>query len=911
MKSLNVAIVGGGHGCVAIMELASRDIFREFKLRLVGVADTNPQAPAMIRAREAGILTATHYRELFSIPGLELIIELTGDPAVSMAIEQEKPDHVHLLDHVTAKFFWDMISLEDEMFRSRLEAEKRLAAERDRSANILNNLVDAVVVLDPSFNVVHVNDTFLKSFRVKREAVIGRPCHEALFGERGPCKAGSCPIKDSQTQTSSQCLRKELTFRRDGQDRYFEADYAPLSAPGRDMGGWLITLKDITHRKQLELALEKSQRKYKSLFRLAREGLALFNEDGDILEANTALTVMLGYTREELEGRKIHELARAQSRIVLEEHLKGLKILGFVAVEMDFLKKTGDPLSVEAGIVWLPEENLFHITVKDITFKKKLEESRRHYSENLESEVEKRTRELRLSQEEIQRQKKTVEGILYGTPVPMFVLNADHKIMYWNKACEKLTGFSSKEMEGTDRHWEPFYPRKRPLLADLVIEGDEARMRDLYKDMNLRPSPMVEGGYEAEHFFPHLGLGGTHLYFNAAPIRDDEGKIQGSIITYQDFSERVKMTQALQQREAFVRNLIQNSIDGIIATDRDGKVVIFNRGAEGILGYAAQEVKDRVTYTQLVPPETAREIRRAFYDTNYGPRGKILNLETQFRTREGEEIPVRLSGTLLYENRREVGSVVFLQDLREVRRLRREKEQAQRMAAIGRTVAGLAHYIKNILNGLKGGAYVINSAVSKKDIDLVKKGWDMVSRNIDQISNIVLDMLVYSSERTPRYEKVDPNELAEEVVELMQDRARVSGVRLDLDLDPGVGKVAMDRTALHRCLLNLVSNAIDACTLEGIVAGQGRVVLKTDRPPGWGVRFRVIDNGTGMDEQTRQKLFTDFYTTKGYKGTGLGLPVTQKIVKEHGGSLTFETELGKGTTFTIMLPEKKTVRVAA
>ena len=105
--------------------------------------------------------------------------------------------------------------------------------------------------------------------------------------------------------------------------------------------------------------------------------------------------------------------------------------------------------------------------------------------------------------------------------------------------------------------------------------------------------------------------------------------------------------------------------------------------------------------------------------------------------------------------------------------------------------------------------------------------------------------------------------------------------------------------------LNLIGNAIDACTLEGIMNGKGRVIAKTDSPAGWGVRFEISDNGTGMDEKTQKRLFTDFFSTKGYKGTGLGLPVTQQIVNEHGGKLAFESRAGQGTTFTLMLPEKR------
>jgi signal transduction histidine kinase len=181
----------------------------------------------------------------------------------------------------------------------------------------------------------------------------------------------------------------------------------------------------------------------------------------------------------------------------------------------------------------------------------------------------------------------------------------------------------------------------------------------------------------------------------------------------------------------------------------------------------------------------------------------------------------------------------------------------------------------------------------------------MVQKNISQISTIVTDMLIYSKDRKPDYRMVHPHKIVQEVLELMEEKAKLSGVTVVKNLQPEVGMVAMDETGIHNCLLNLVSNAIDACTLEGIMNSRGVVTVKTDKPPGWGVRFEIIDNGTGLDEEVQKKLFTDFFTTKGYKGTGLGLPVTEKIVREHGGKLHFRSRPGQGTTFTLLLPEEQ------
>ncbi len=635
---------------------------------------------------------------------------------------------------------------------------------------IFDSLIDPALIMDGEGRIKNANVAFLQCFNAGIDDIIGVHCYRLLFDRNLPCERDSCPVLGAVEPG-----RNEYHFSRDGVEVFYEVDYRPLSGPPPD-SNWLLTMRDVSMQRRLALEVEKSEKKYKDLFHNATEGLALFSDRGVIQECNQSLARMLGYTRKDIEGTAMGCFTTGYARKIFESPLDGLKTLGFVSVEIEMLKKNSEKIPAEADINWLPYEGVFRIMVRDVTMRKKIEWSRKAYSEMLEREVETRTRELKESEQEMRHQKNTAEGMLRGTPIPMFVLDRNHRVIYWNRACEKLTGFSSRELVGTDNHWKPFYPHKRPMLADLVMEGDLETILELYKDMNLRASTMIDGAYEAEHFFPSLGTEGIHLHINAAPIMDDAVNIQGAIVTYQDLSE--------------------------------------------------------------------------------------------------------------------------------IHRLQKEKEQAERMAAVGRTVAGLAHYIKNVLTGLDGGAYVINSAISKRDMNLVENGWNMVERNIEQISGIVTDMLIYSRERTPNYQMISPNELVSEVLELVYQRAKLAGVSLEKEFDPDLTAVAMDRTGIYRCLLNLISNAVDACTLEGIVHGKGIVRVKTDRPAGWGVRFQVKDNGTGMDEATRKRLFTDFFTTKGYKGTGLGLPVTDKIVREHGGELFFDSNPGCGTTFSLLLPER-------
>lgn len=232
--------------------------------------------------------------------------------------------------------------------------------------------------------------------------------------------------------------------------------------------------------------------------------------------------------------------------------------------------------------------------------------------------------------------------------------------------------------------------------------------------------------------------------------------------------------------------------------------------------------------------------------------------------------------------------------------------EAERMAAIGQTVAAIAHGVKNIIGGLTGGMYVLERGIELYDRRYLLQGWQMIKRNVQKIKTLMLDLLRFAKDREPEYDLCDPNIPAREVYHLMAARARQCGVDLKLDLDPDLGRVVLDPEGIYTCLLNLVTNALDACCNgEACQEEPRQVILGSGSREGWAVEYRVQDNGSGMDPETRSRIFRGFFSTKGNKGTGLGLMVTEKIVREHGGTILVESEPGRGTVFVIRLPVRK------
>ncbi len=224
--------------------------------------------------------------------------------------------------------------------------------------------------------------------------------------------------------------------------------------------------------------------------------------------------------------------------------------------------------------------------------------------------------------------------------------------------------------------------------------------------------------------------------------------------------------------------------------------------------------------------------------------------------------------------------------------------QAERLAAIGETTAALSHSIKNILQALRGGADVVELGLKNNNVPQLGKGWRIVDRNLEKIYNLTMNLLAYSKPREPRLEMINPRTLINECLELIAPVANEKRVMAVADVDEHHPAVPLDPDGLHQILMNLLANAIDAVEPhEGLI----RVVCRYDAENKQTI-IEVIDNGGGIAPSVMPHLFELFHSTKGNRGTGIGLAVTKKIVDEHEGSISVRSAPGEGTTFTVKLP---------
>ena len=350
---------------------------------------------------------------------------------------------------------------------------------------------------------------------------------------------------------------------------------------------------------------------------------------------------------------------------------------------------------------------------------------------------------------------------------------------------------------------------------------------------------------------------------------------------------------------------ISHTILDFVLEKKEG-VRTSNARADSRFDAAASIVQAGVREALCVPLQGRYDIVGAIYVDTYTSPGKLLESGHQLKFTDDH---LRLITAIGHQAALAIEDTFYYSAL----------VQSERLAAMGQTIATLSHHVKNILQGIRGGSYLIEAGLKRDDTDAVRKGWGIVDRNQDRISNLVMDMLTFSKEREPELVKADLNETVRDVVELMQTRAGEMDVLLGQHLDESIPEARFDQDGMHRAILNLVTNAIDATAAASknnenheqeaepngneSEAHQGKVFVSTayNDLDGWTVD--VVDNGPGVAEEDREKIFSMFESRKGMRGTGLGLPVSAKIMREHGGAIEVRAgEHGAGICFRLKLP---------
>jgi len=527
----------------------------------------------------------------------------------------------------------------------------------------------------------------------------------------------------------------------------------------------------------------------------------------------------------------------------------------------------------------------------------------------LEEEL-KRFKERDDWQEKLAREKKTIEGIIEGSPIPTFVIDRDHKIIFWNRACEELTGYKGADMIGTDRQYIPFYAEKRPVIADVIMDDDIESLERYYGKKRVQKSVVVEGAYEASDFYENLGGRRRHLYFLAAPIYDESGEVIAAIETLQDVTreremerdlkeyaetlknelyENIKLREDIEELYNYLQSIMDSSPDRVFALGSDGVITYVSRELKMEAGLTPGKMEGK-HFTEFVLPEQKEFMLRKWEEIK---QGNYRPYEIEAIARDGSKrslliTPRPIKGTDRY--------ILVQRDITEFKDLEKKFYESQKLAAVGQLSAGIAHEVRNPLSSIKMSLQILEKRLCPEGNDL--KRFKIAEKEVEHLEKLVSDILIFARPLEPEMKKADISNFLENSLNMAEKEIAEKKIEVLKNFDHGIPAVNFDSAMLKQALLNVYLNAIDAMDEGGRLSISTKPLRKNNQSS---VVIEIEDNGCGIDPEDIPHLFNPFFTKKKY-GTGLGLTQVKKIIDLHQGTIEIVSAKGKGTKVVIALP---------
>ena len=624
-------------------------------------------------------------------------------------------------------------------------------------------------------------------------------------------------------------------------------------------------LRDITESKRMEQRIREATQQFEKIAEMGDDGILVFDQDFKIIFANQMASEITGIPKEDLIGRNFFSVIGKEDKQFLEGTVtRGVGIGEKLCTEMKILTSQTHVKDAEVCIA-LTESDAGEVKtyayIRDITERKKFE------------------RDLKDSEEKL---RNLFERVRHG----LFISSKEGKFLDCNQALLDMLGYPTKE---------EFL--KIDIAQDLYVNPDD---RKAFQERIEREGHVKDMEVE----FKKKNGGKITVLLTSHPIKNEKGEVVGYQGINLEISERKRIENQLREANEFFMNLIESSVDGIIAADMKGNIFIFNKGAEALTGYKAEEVISKLHITKIYREGVAKEIMKKLRSQEHGGVGKFIPAQMNAVNKFGQEIPIQLSAALIYNGSgQEIASVGIFTDLRA--RLSMEKKlqethlqlvSSEKMASLGKLAAGIAHEINNPLGGI-----LIYSSLMIEDLpeDDPRRG-DLVRivQEAGRCKEIVKSLLEFARQTEPKMEPTDVNRAISDGLFFLVNQALFHNIHIVKQLDSFLPFVRANAGQLKQVFVNIIVNAAEA------MHGNGTLTITTFRVPGGRtVSVEFTDTGEGIPAENFTRIFDPFFTTKEVgKGTGLGLATSYGIIEDHGGRISVKSQVGEGTTFTIELP---------
>ncbi|MCX5807196.1 MAG: PAS domain S-box protein [Proteobacteria bacterium] len=583
-----------------------------------------------------------------------------------------------------------------------------------------------------------------------------------------------------------------------------------------------------------------------------------------------------------------------------------------------FAARQGVFLSLKASLLYDNNGNVVGAieSILDITVRKRTEEMLRKANDELEERVNKRTADLKKINEELMHEieeRKKVEreliesmqlfnDIINFLPDATMVVDLDGKVIAWNHALEKMSGVRAEDIlgKGDYEYAIPFYGKRRPALLDIFLYSDN-ELEKQYKKVQRK-----NGLLKAEVYVENLN--GREAYFiaTASALHDSTGNIIGAIETIHDITNRKRTEEALKSAEVKYGNIFENAVEGIFQTTLKGNFIDVNPAFARIFGYSSPQVLIE-TITDIgkqmyVNPEA----RLQFIDMIL-QEDRMINYEAECYRADGSTIWISQSARAV---RNEEGALLylegFLEDITEKKKVEEESYRMKKLESVGILAGGIAHDFNNMLAAILG-----NTSFAKMLIDPASKPFsllDKAEKVLINASELIKKLITFSKGGTPSPQPISVGKLVRKTaMHVLKD---FPYIKCRYNMHEDIPTLMLDEGQIKQVISNIIDNARESMPDGGYVnisIDNTAITSKDNIPQSEGryVKISIKDHGTGIAADDISKVFDPYFSTKemgSQKGMGLGLAVCYSIVKNHGGFITVESEVGKGSIFGIFLP---------